>query len=230
MITAGLSQRTITERIRTAARVETDLGCPLLTADTFQLSDWIARGDVTPATRAAWHSILSAFYRWASTVGLRADNPMAAIRAARRPKRAPRPISDEAMRRLLAASDDQELTAMLILGGYQGLRVSEIARMRGDLIDPDARTVRVRGKGGHIVVLPAHPRAEVGGHLQSGERSFDVPPSSPGNACARSPDSVEERFVGDVSRMANFAEWNGRRHGPSMWDHSVGLSRPIRWK
>lgn len=60
MIAAGLSRRTIAERIRTAERVETDLGCPLLAADTFQLSDWIARGDVTPATRAAWHSILSA--------------------------------------------------------------------------------------------------------------------------------------------------------------------------
>lgn len=158
MIAAGLSRRTIAERIRTAERVETDLGCPLLAADTFQLSDWIARGDVTPATRAAWHSMLTAFYRWAAIVGLRADNPMAAIKAARRPRRAPRPISDESMRRLLAESDDQELTAMLILGGYQGLRVSEIARMRGDLIDPDSRTLRVRGKGGHVVVLPAHPR------------------------------------------------------------------------
>lgn len=97
-------------------------------------------------------------YRWAAIVGLRADNPMATIKAARRPKRAPRPISDESMRRLLAESDDQGLTAMLILGGYQGLRVSEIARMRGDLIDLDSRTLRVRGKGGHVVILPAHPR------------------------------------------------------------------------
>ena len=41
---------------------------------------------------------------------------------------------------------------------YQGLRVSEVARMHGNLIDPDARTLRVRGKGGHELVMPAHPR------------------------------------------------------------------------
>jgi len=128
MIAAGLSRRTILERIRTITRIETDLGCPALNADQFQLADWISRGDVAPATRAAWHSMLSAFYRWASDVGLRADNPMAKIRAAKRPKRAPRPISDIAFRRLLTESPNDDLTAMLLLGGYQGLRVSEMGR------------------------------------------------------------------------------------------------------
>ncbi len=158
MIAAGLSPRTIAERIRTVGRVEKHLGCPILSADSFQLADWIAHDDVSAATRAARHSILTSFFKWAAIVGLRTDNPMTAIKAARRPKNAPRPISDAAMARLLAESSDPQLTAMLILGGYQGLRVSEIARMRGDLIDPDSRTIRVRGKGGHVIVLPVHPR------------------------------------------------------------------------
>jgi len=158
MIAAGLSRRTIAERMRTAARVEADLRMPLLTADHFQLADWISRGNVGPATRAAWHSMLKSFFRWASTAGLREDNPMDLIRAARRPKRAPRPISDAAFRRLLTESSDDQLTAMLLLGGYQGLRVSEIARMHGSLIDPDAKTLRVRGKGGHELVIPLHRR------------------------------------------------------------------------
>jgi site-specific recombinase XerD len=158
MIAAGLSRRTIAERIRTLSRIEADLRCPALAADQFQLADWIARGDVGPATRAAWHSMLSAFYRWAAEAGLRADNPMERIRAARRPKRAPRPISDVAFRRLLAEADDEGLAAMLLLGGYQGLRVSEIARMHGGLVDHEARTLRIRGKGGHEVVVPAHRR------------------------------------------------------------------------
>lgn len=158
MIAAGLSRRTIAERIRTAARVEADLQMPLLTADHFALADWISRGDVGPATRAAWHSMLKSFFRWASVAGLREDNPMELIRAARRPKRAPRPISDAAFRRLLADADTDELIAMLLLGGYQGLRVAEIARMHGGLIDQDARTLRVRGKGGHELVVPIHRR------------------------------------------------------------------------
>lgn len=156
MIAGGLARRTIAERIRTLSRIETELRCPILAADQFQLADWIAAGAVGPATRAAWHSMLSAFYRWALLSGLRPDNPMERIPAARRPKRAPRPISDAAFRRLLAAAPDLELTAMLVLGGLQGLRVSEIARMHGGLIDHDARTLRIRGKGGHEVVVPAH--------------------------------------------------------------------------
>jgi len=91
-----------------------------------------------PATRAAWHSMLSAFYRWAAMCGLRADNPMTALRPPRRPKRSPRPIADAAFRRLLAASPDDGMTAMLLLGGFQGMRVSEIARRRGDTIDHEA--------------------------------------------------------------------------------------------
>lgn len=158
MIAAGLARRTIADRIRTLVRVQTDIQTPILTANHFQLSEWISRGDVAPATRAAHHSMLASFYRWAASVGLRTDNPMDKIRAARRPKRSPRPVSDVAFRRLLAESPNDQMTAMLLLGGYQGLRVSEIARMHGGLIDPDARTIRIRGKGGHEFIVPIHRR------------------------------------------------------------------------
>lgn len=173
MIAAGLSRRTIRERIRTIHRIETDLRQPILAADHFQLADWVAHGDVTAGTRASWHSTLTAFYRWATVVGLRDDNPMDRIPAARRPKRAPRPISDTAFRRLLTESPDDALTAMLLLGGYQGLRVSEIARMHSNLIDPDAKTLRIRGKGGHELVVPIHRR--VLAHARKMPRGFWFP-------------------------------------------------------
>jgi len=158
MIAGGLSKRTISERIRTLTRIEADLRCPTLAADQFQLAEWISQGNVKAGTRAAWHSMLSAFFRWATLSGLRQDNPMEQIRAAKRPKRAPRPISDTSFLRLLTESCDDDLTAMLLLGGYQGLRVSEIARMHGALIDFDAKTLRVLGKGGHELVVPVHRR------------------------------------------------------------------------
>lgn len=173
MIASGLAPRTIRERTRTITRIETDLRTPILGADTFQLADWLAHGDVTPGTRASWHSTLTAFYRWATQTGLRTDNPMTVIPAAKRPKRAPRPISDEAFRRLLTNSVDDDLTAMLLLGGYQGLRVSEIARMHSNLIDPDAKTLRIRGKGGHELVVPVHRR--VLAHAKRMPRGFWFP-------------------------------------------------------
>ena len=51
MIAAGLSKRTITERTRTLSRIEADLRCPALSADHFQLAEWISQGDVSPGSR-----------------------------------------------------------------------------------------------------------------------------------------------------------------------------------
>jgi len=159
MYASGLARRTIAERIRTATRIESDIRAPLLTADHFTLADWISGRDVSPATKAAYHSMLKTFYAWAVTAELRADNPMLKIRAAKRPKRSPRPISDVAFQRLLeAAAGDDALTAMLLLAGLQGLRVSEIARMHSRCLDADAKTITVLGKGGHELSNPAHRR------------------------------------------------------------------------
>lgn len=45
-----------------------------------------------------------------------------------------------------------------LAAGYQGLRVSEIARMHSRLIDVDARTILTYGKGGTELINPVHPR------------------------------------------------------------------------
>lgn len=49
------------------------------------------------------------------------------------------------------------MRAYLILAAYQGYRVHEIAKMRGEDIDRLAGSVRVHGKGGVIAELPLHP-------------------------------------------------------------------------
>ena len=157
MIASGLARRTITERIRTLTRFESEMRTPALAADHFQLADWISDLDVGPATKSTYHSMLKTFFAWAVTAELRGDNPMLKIKAPKRPKRSPRPISDAAFRRMLeAAHGDDTLTAMLLLSGLQGLRVSEIARMHSRCIDIDARTITVIGKGGTELVNPIH--------------------------------------------------------------------------
>ncbi|WP_141772837.1 tyrosine-type recombinase/integrase [Mycobacterium malmoense] len=158
MIAAGLARRTIADRIRTLTRFEFEMRTPVLTADVMQIADWIgARPDISSATRAAYHSMLSAFFRWANLVELRADNPMDRIKAPKRPRRSPRPVSDKAFHRLLELSPDDEMTAMLLLAGFQGFRVHEIAKMHGSQIGSDTCTILVRGKGDAEYILPAHP-------------------------------------------------------------------------
>lgn len=46
---------------------------------------------------------------------------------------------------------------MILLAAFAGLRVHEIAKVRGEDVDPMARTLRVTGKGNVTAVLPLHP-------------------------------------------------------------------------
>lgn len=157
MMAAGLARRTITERLRTLARFESEMKVPALIADHFALADWISGQDVGTAAKTAYHSMLKCFFAWAVTTELRGDNPMLKIKAAKRPRRSPRPISDAAFQRMIeTAEGNDELTAMLLLAGLQGLRVSEIARMHSRQLDTDARMITVLGKGGHELSNPAH--------------------------------------------------------------------------
>lgn len=131
---------------------------PVLTADPGQIADWIgARPDISASTRAAYHSMMSSFFRWANLVELRADNPMDKVKAARRPKRSPRPVSDAGFHRMLAESPNVAMTAMLLLAGFQGFRVHEIAKMHSSQLDVESRTILIRGKGDAEYLLPAHP-------------------------------------------------------------------------
>lgn len=158
MIAAGLSRRTIADRVRTLTRFESEMRTPVLAADVMQIADWIGRRPgISASTRSAYHSMLSAFFRWASLVELRPDNPMHKVKAAKRPRRSPRPVSDKAFHRLLESSPDDEMTAMLLLAGFQGFRVHEIAKMHGSQVGLDTRTILVCGKNDAEYILPAHP-------------------------------------------------------------------------
>ncbi|QWY84736.1 tyrosine integrase [Gordonia phage YungMoney] len=152
----GKANRTIKDRRIILRRLETDLGYPALEANTLDLARWLGRDDLAPVTRSVYHSILSAFYRWAVLNGHRPDNPMAPIKAARRPKRHPRPIAPAEFQRLIDNANC-EMRAMLILAGYAGLRVAEIARFHGRDLDVHTGMLQVRGKGGATLSIPAHP-------------------------------------------------------------------------
>ena len=47
--------------------------------------------------------------------------------------------------------------AMILLGAYAGLRVSEIASIRGEHIDLITHTIAITGKGDKTRYIPLHP-------------------------------------------------------------------------
>lgn len=173
----GLATRTVTERRKTITRVAKAAdfpheGRPLhpeaLTSREVQR--YLANADFKPATRANYHVVLSAWFRWLLEQGHREDDPMAKIPRPRVPRRRARPIDTAHLQRLLATRMHRRTRTMILLAAYQGLRVHEIAKLRGEHIDPLGGRLYVVGKGGVDEWLPLHPKiaAEATGYPRRG--------------------------------------------------------------
>jgi integrase/recombinase XerD len=108
-------------------------------------------GAISIATRRRRHASVSAFYRFLLRQDLIAANPMARIAVGTAPEREPRPLTDEAVQRILAAipaaaTRDRALFTVL----YEtGMRISEALGIHIDDLDlaSDDEKVRVYGKG-----------------------------------------------------------------------------------
>lgn len=78
------------------------------------------------------------------------------VGAPRRPRGEPRPVSNGHMPLLLATNMHHKTRVMVHLAALAGLRVHEIARIRGEDVDPIGRTINVTGKGGVKAAIPMH--------------------------------------------------------------------------
>ena len=161
----GLASRTVQERPRVIARAAEALGVDATRFTDAQLSAWLAGltaadGSGRPAsagTRATYHGALRAWHAWLVRTGRRDDDPTARIRTPKVPRRLPRPVPTADLQRLLDSRMHRRTRVMVHLATWQGLRVHEIARVRGEDVNLDAGTLRVIGKGGSDDVVPLHP-------------------------------------------------------------------------
>lgn len=155
----ALSLRTVNERQRVVSQfaAEVDMERPHA-ATTSDVASWLARGQWTGSTRHTYWTHLNAWFTWLCLNGYRADNPMTPLRAPKRPRYEPHPVSRVNVGKLLAARMWPTTRAYLLLALYAGLRVSEIAAVRGEDFDLTAGIVIVKGKGGRVDTLPLHPK------------------------------------------------------------------------
>ena len=135
---------------------------------------WASRADLSAATRANDLACLRAFYRWCARYDLRGDNPTRRLDPPKVNKGLPRPVSRADLRTLLDTLPD-DLRRAVALGAYAGLRVSEVAALRWEDVDVEARRARVlHGKGGkpRIVALGSvlidHLLPDTGGNVVTG--------------------------------------------------------------
>lgn len=145
------------DSIRTYAgcysRAERDLGLLELVDDSDLLA-WLARH--TPSTRRTYSTALKSVYDWLNVRGRREGHPLRLDIRERplrppAPRRKPRSLRDDQVAHLLTNATGDHY-AWALLGLRQGLRVHEIAKLRGE--DIDVEVLRVKGKGGKEIDLP----------------------------------------------------------------------------
>ena len=153
----NLAVTTVRNRESLLRGVQRSIQTPLIEATPHQLRSHLGRDTVTPGTKRTERNALVAFYRFALEDGYRSDDPSLKLPPVHVPKGEPRPFTREQIDAMLNSGAYARTRTMIILGYYQGFRVSQIARVRGDDIDPMTNTIRTISKGGQERRLPVHP-------------------------------------------------------------------------
>ncbi len=152
---------------------------------------------------------MRSLYRHALRNGRIETDPLAGVRAPRRPSRLPRVLSVDEAEQLVTAprrlpSRDEALArrdeAMLELLYATGMRISELAGLTIDRVDLERRRLRVTGKGNKERQLLFGAPAAAGAARLPQRRAAD-----PGRARRRRPGRLPERERRAVERRAALA-------------------------
>jgi site-specific recombinase XerD len=151
----GLGTTTVRNRESVLRSLEQHTGY-LATANIFTLRRYLGRDDITQGSRRTYRGALAAFYAFLQEEGLRDDNPMDRVPKVHTRRGEPRPFTREQIDAMLDAGTYRRTRAMILLGYYQGFRVSQIARVDGRDVDLLTNTIRTIGKGQKDRRLPLH--------------------------------------------------------------------------
>ncbi len=153
----GLADTTVRNRESILRTLQRTIGTPLLEMELSDLRRYLGRPGIKPGSRRTERGAMLAFYAFAQDDNLRDDNPTLRLDAVHAPKGEPRPFTAEQIDAMLTSGAYRHTRAMILLGYYQGFRVSSIARVKGDDIDLESGTIRTVGKGSKERTLPLHP-------------------------------------------------------------------------
>lgn len=151
----GLSVRTITERIRVIRQITAATGTDPAALTSQTISTWLATLP-SAATKSTYFTVLRAWSTWLVQSDHRADDPTTRVPRPKTPAGHPRPVTDAQLDAVLVLPLRQDTRTKIILGAWAGMRVHEIAKIKGEDISPVAGTITITGKGGRTDTLPAH--------------------------------------------------------------------------
>ncbi len=152
----GLSERVVYERPRVVRSILDGHDPATVTTATVRTLIAARRADWAPSTLANYDTVLRSLFKWLIVEGVRDDDPMVRMRRPRTPRAEPRPITDEHLRLLLTTRMWARTRVMILLAAFAGLRVHEIAKFRGEDLDPIGGWLHIVGKGAAAANLPVH--------------------------------------------------------------------------
>jgi site-specific recombinase XerD len=156
MSAQGMSPATVHSRLGLVARVAASADVDPAELSHLDIGEFLARDGLTPGTRSTYHAALAAWAQWLRLTGVRVDDPMRTLRPPRVPPWEPRPIETSHLRALLGRRLHRRTRMMVLLASLAGLRVSEVAAVRGEDVDRLAELVHVVGKGQRHRRVPLH--------------------------------------------------------------------------
>lgn len=217
----GWAATTIEERVKLVGRIARDHGTTPLLLTRQQVRAFLACQDFRPSTRRAYWLWLRSWFGWLVEEGLRDDDPMTTIAKPKAGRRRVPKITSEHVERLLATNMRRKTRTAILLGLYQGFRVSDIAKIRGTDLDHVGGTLLADGKGDVRDFLPLHPVIAAEAEQYGPSWWF------PGQAAKHvRPESVTD-VIGDVMRRAGIP---GTPHSLRRW-YATELDRqgvPLR--
>jgi integrase/recombinase XerD len=182
MRAAGRADRTIDTRTKGIQALCHHAGnSDPVSITTRDLIRWL--GDCRTAwTRRTYAMTARQWFGWLVEQGYRADDPSQRMPLPPLPRGVPRPASTVSIRQVLEVASRRS-RAYILLGTFEGLRVHEIAKVKGE--DFDDGWLYVEGKGGRVDAIPVHPLVEqlrrgypVNGYWFPGRRGLHVSANS----------------------------------------------------
>lgn len=202
-----LSDRTITDRCAIVQRMADFCGVDAPAATPEHLVSFIGRPELSRTTAHTYHTHLHAYYKWLVMMELRDDDPTTRVPAPKRVRGVPRPITEREATRLLETVNRRKTRMMILLAMFAGLRVHEIAKVRGEDVDTDARTIIVTGKGGSTQIIPLHQRI-VDAAVSFPESGYWFPSASGAGPMTR---TAAGTTIAGVMRRAGITEGGAHR-------------------
>lgn len=152
--TGAGANRTISVRLLAVKHLAADRGIDPRDITSADVIAYLGREGLSKNTRHAYFGHLRAWCRWLVETDQLERDPMGRMRRPSAQRGTPRPLPDDVIRAALEVATGRTRSYVL-LGLYAGLRVHEIAKVRGEDIGPDRFVVL--GKGQQLWEIPTHP-------------------------------------------------------------------------